>query len=68
MLGYSLLIKPSICSKNNGLIKKYTHAQLIVAVTEIKKTNEYTNLDILAFKQNLQIVATYFSFFYMQYF
>lgn len=52
-LDYNLLITFDVWDKIKGLIKDFTYAQLIAAAIKTKKTNQYTNLAILAFKKHL---------------
>lgn len=66
-LGYSLLIKSEVWDKTEGLIIELTYAQLIAADTEIKETNQCTDLAILALERYVQIVAAHTSHSYAQY-
>lgn len=49
-LGYSLLAKIKLWIKTKQLIINLTHNNLITAAKEIKETNMYINLGILAFE------------------
>ncbi len=67
-LGYSLLIKSGMWEKTEELIRKITHAQLIITAIKIEETNCCTDTAILALERDVQTVAAHAPHLYAQYF
>ena len=64
----SLFIKIKLWTKIEKLITKLIYNDLTAIAKEIKETNRYTNLAILAFEQQVQTVTVHAPHLYVHYF